>query len=237
MIFSASHDRFTTGLTDGVLRPRILKSKNPVVYCVSTGLTITGEQLNEPGIRYVMRGLVEEGYVVVCPTSPNLWGNPVGRSHIDDALTYARDVLGQVGPAILTGYSQGGVPALSWAMNNPNDTVCVIGFKGATDLNDIRDRDVAGQKDDIESAYGIGPADPLPVGVNPFDRADEFQTIPTQWWYADDDPLIVPSIVEAFGAAAGTELHSFGSGGGHTVDDLETIDIDDLLGFIETATG
>ena len=240
MLFSVGVGRFTASTTDAYYLPSQRLDKAPVVFCHPTGTTTVsyaGNDLaNWSGIRRILRRVAGMGHVVVCPTAANLWGNTTGRARITDALTYARSTLGaSSAPAVLIGASQGGLAALSWAMNNPADTACVVGLIGAVDLNDIRDDDDAGQRAAIDAAYGVTYPAALPAGVNPAGRASEFTTIPTQWWYANNDALVDSPTVTTFAATAGTDLHDLGALG-HTDAAILAVDLDNLAEFVAANT-
>ena len=237
-LISQSEGRFTAGVVDLTMRQRQLTpGMAPVVYCAGTNASATSANNLETlsGVRRILRHLAGLGYPVVAPTATNLWGNATNQARITDAVTYAETNMAATGPAVLIGHSQGGLAALSWAMNNPADTACVIGLLGAVDLNDIRDDDDAGQRDDIDAAYGVTYPAALPAGVNPADRAAEFQTIPTQWWYANDDALVDTPTVTAFAATAGTDLHDLGALG-HTNTAILAVDLGALTTFVEANT-
>ena len=234
---SQSQGRFTAGQVDLTMRQRHLTpGMAPVVYCAGTNADATAANNLETlsGVRRILRHLAGLGFPVVAPTATNLWGNATNRDRISAAISYAETNMAAAGPAVLVGHSQGALAALSWAMHNPTDAACVVGLLGVVDLNDIRDDDDAGQRDDIDAAYGVTYPAALPAGVNPADRAAEFTTIPTQWWYASEDGFVDTPTVTSFAATAGTELHDLGALG-HTNAAILAVDLGALTSFIEAS--
>lgn len=238
MLYSLSVGRFTASQPDAVCQPSgTFPDRGPVVFCHGTessgvdGVAQVNATTVTSGVRAVVRALTAAGFTIVVPAAPNLWGGTTGQARVAGAITHARNVLGASGPAVLVGYSQGGMAALRYAMTNPSEVAAVVGLLPATDLDYIRDNDIAGQRDDIDTIYGVTYPAALPTGVNPADNTGDFD-LPMAFWYASDDAMVSAAATTTFASATGAEVHNVGALG-HTDAALLAVDTAAVTTFVE----
>lgn len=238
--FSFQMDRIVAGVHDAVWRPRVLQAgRPPIVYLHGSGSSIQlARHMNDPdsnpGQRRIFRRLAEEGYPAVAVSHPDMWGNATLRTRVSAAIAYARSALGCVGPAILVGGSQGGGSALIYTYFNPTEVRAIVGILGVTDVQSIRSNpgltNLAG---DINAAWGITSNQALPTGANPAVQTASYQGLPMQWWYATDDPIVLPSTITTFAAAVpSVELNSLGNLS-HTAAATDAVNAEMVLAFVE----
>lgn len=154
---SVSGSRFTTSQVDAVVKPLTVRTDLPVVvYC--HGATANGSQLVGAGgaasVIAKATVLAQAGFTVVGPSCGDSWGNSTADSRIDDALTYARNILGcSLEPPILWGSSMGSVAVLNYAADH---TVAgVVTTLTIPDLQAFHNSNYSGLAASIRTAYSI----------------------------------------------------------------------------------
>lgn len=198
-------------------------TKPPVLYghgALGTALSVvspsaTRTQFNWP------RLWAAEGYPVLCGDfgGPGPWGSAAATTPMELGRQWLIDAWGAADePAIVLGASMGGVNGWNYMRSYPDSVRCGIFSIPVTNLDDIRNADRGGFRDDVEAAWGVGPltapnTPPLPAGANPALHPGEI-TKPVQVWYSDDDPICVLATQLAMEAALG-ELADYRSVGAH----------------------
>lgn len=176
------------------------------------------------------------------------WGHPLTQqARIADAIAYLKrprpvdpsDPPGVgcgPGKVALVGTSMGGLGALLFAMNRPNEVACVAGITPVVALTAVRNSGFATAE--INTVWGVTPSGttvvPLPAGADPFLRTADLVT-PFECWYSDGDEIVDDADVVAFTAAvggvanlAGSMLHS---------DVAAAVDPMDVVAFVATHIG
>lgn len=209
---SLSSGRFSTGLVDAFLAPRIRKARPPVIYC--HGLNGTGAQgvggQGLPAVAALLSALAADGWPVVAPSTGNTWGNDAGLVRVAAAAAWARAHLGATAdPAVVVGVSMGGTTALRWAYETPEDCAAAVVILPALDIEWIRANDPEGIDGtaSIEAALSLGPSDPVPESADPARFAPDL-AMPIQLWTASDDD--VSHGAASFAATTGAQHHDLG---------------------------
>jgi predicted alpha/beta hydrolase family esterase len=225
----------TTSQLDTYFKPRIRNtSLPPTLYLHGAGGN-AAEAVGAGGldaVRTLLREVAAVGYNITTPTATQLWGNSTAISRTTDAITWNRSNLGSTNnPVVIIGASHGGTCALRYISDNPGDVACAVLVIPAVDMEDIRNTDVLGLRDDIDAAWGVTYPAPLPAGANPAQNTADYLGVPLQIWYATDDPVCSPSSVTAFATATGAEIHSVGNLG-HSNAAIAAVDTQQVIDFI-----
>lgn len=160
----------TVGQVGAILRPRISRTRNPVVYMHSASSDATesvGAAL--PSVNsVVLRRIADLGFTIAANTQPAASvGNDTAQSRITDAIAAARAAGAHASaPAVLCGTSMGSSAVLRFAAQNPSLVACVVTWLTIPDLLTAYDDDVNGWRDLIATAYGFTEGDPLPAGID-----------------------------------------------------------------------
>lgn len=151
------------------------------------------------------------------------WGNSTVVSRLQEARTSLIEDMGALdGPVLCVGTSMGALSLLNYFANHSDEVIAGVGLIPVSDVDDIRDNDRLGLRDDIDLANGVTWPDPLPAGVNPTDNAAAFASFPYLAMYASDDEVIIPSTVTNLVSLMGdtAEAVNMGAVGGHSEDTL-----------------
>lgn len=228
-----SASRIVSGLRDAVLEPRVsVLGVAPVVYC--HGAAQNAEEACRYGARSTLTALARAGFTTAAVTLTELWGNATARSRIANTASWLRTNRGAAGPAVLIGSSHGAACALTYAAENPGDVLAVVGLIPVVDLDDVRDNDLAGKRDEIDAAWGVTYPAALPAGANPADRTGDFASLAIQLWVASDDTIARPTPAQTFATATNADLQDLGALG-HTDEAMAAVDAAAILAFIEAA--
>lgn len=166
------------------------------------------------------------------------WGNDTLVSRMNDTLTFFNSNLGaRTDRVVVVGLSMGGTSVLNWIRNwsandyaNLSKVAAIALFVPAVDVNDIYVNDRMGLAASIDNAYsGSGGWVANQATADPANFASGYSSVPIRIWYSGDDPIIIPSIVEAWGANAGATLTNIGNVG-HTING---VDFEDVASWIQ----
>lgn len=189
-----------------VFRPRLGIVGGPAVIYCHGALSDFSQVLENAAYEFVTR-LCAIGATVVAPDygtgssgpgSLNSWGNPTATARIEAWRVWMDANLPCDASTItVIGFSMGGCTSLGYARDYPAKTEQVVGWEPACDLVAIR----AARADPsgpgvfapaVDAAYGIGPTDPLPAGMDPYTNAT-LHGLKWRGYYHADGPVFVPA--------------------------------------------
>lgn len=234
---SVKTGRFTAAVKDAVCRPVDLSPAGHTVVAYGHGGGNTATEAigawGLPAMGTLVHTLAAAGLTVVAPTATLLWGNSTDQTRRTTAITWARtNARGSSAPVVLIGASMGSTSSLLYAADHPAEVAAVIGVIPAVDIQAIRVADTFGLRASIDAAWGVTYPAALPAGADPAARVADFDGIPIQLWYANDDPASVN--IGTFAAAVGADLHDVGALG-HTAAATAAVDAAAVLAFISAA--
>ena len=227
---SLSSGRFTSGVVDGFIAPRIRRDKPLVVACHGAGITVTAAGWLEVSELYIVEALAAAGYPVVIPTLTDLWGNATATNRVADAITWGRANLGgNNDPVVGLGGSAGMISVLH--AHDITPMACAVGIIPALDMENLRDTDAVGVRSEIDTAWGVTYPAALPAGANPAENTSNYTDLPMQLHYSTTDAVTLPISTTDFATATGAELVDLGTNG-HTEASVAAVDHDAVVDFV-----
>lgn len=213
-----------------LLRPRRnWQGRRAVVWC--HGANRSGIDGVSTGYADVPRAIAEDFPVLYSDLGGlYTWGNDLSQTRINDARTWMAAQGAFTDKVILAAGSMGAAAACNFARTYPGFVHGLALFIPAVDVEAIRAGNRLGTAASIEAAYtnlaGWTAARPT---HNPIEyAATALSTFPIRIWYSSDDPVCLPSEVEAFATAVGAELTSVGASG-HDVAGIDLIQVRDWI--------
>lgn len=209
-----------------------------VIYC--HGATQTETQLidrtNYPNLSALLFAVADAGYpVLACGFGGDAFGNDTSLTQTGTAKTYLQgaNVGAKAGPVVMVAASMGGAQAMNYAKANPSSVSCLVLMEPASDLEDIRANNRAGQAAALNTAYG-GTYNNATDGLahNPAVYVGSMTGVRRQVWYATDDTSVIPSTVLTAHprSDSAVELHTIS--GNHTDTAFASISATAIRDFI-----
>lgn len=252
-ITSVAVGRFTSAVTDVVIRPRTLRAHAPVCAFLNSNTGSVFEAVGGfyPSMTTYLQRIVDQlNVAIVAPTCPTgTYGNgtiaQVGtdatcQGRLNDAIAYHKaNLQGDPSkPIILLGLSAGSTGALRRAGLDPGNVGCVVTFMNVADLTSAYTNDVGGQRAGIGTAYGVTYPTSLPANTCPTHQLTD--TVPKLLTHGDTDGYNIDTghVTEtewvAGGAAAGRSANFIiVPGMAHGVDGaISGVSVDDVVNFI-----
>lgn len=234
MIISASQNRFSAGQQDAFGIPRYCKGAQIVIY--GHGAGNNGKEIIGGGglssVPPLAQTLVRCGYVVIAPSATHSWGNATSKARINDALTYARNILGaSSAPPAGVGASHGFPFLANYKLDNP--LACLVGIIPCIDIQAIRVANTGGMRPFIDTAHGIVYPAAMPAGTNPAVETAALSSLPMDIWYASNDNFSVNAAT--FITATGATGHNVGALG-HTNAAILAATPNSIVTFIQNNT-
>lgn len=132
------------------------------------------------------------------------WGNDVLLARLEAGRALLMG-LGCQSKVVLVGASMGNLNIFRFMADHPDQVVCGVGLIPATNIEDLRARNVLGIKALAEAAWGIGPTDPIPARGVPMNRVADMTSVPWAAWYGAADTVVKASDTVAIAAALGPD--------------------------------
>lgn len=204
------------------------------------GQAQTGEEWlsnSSPSQRALARALAERFPMVSVDVS-STWGNDAGIGRIDSARTF----LGTLGCAtdqiVLVGASMGAVVALNYARANPTRVAGLVAIMPAADVGGIRDGNIAGARDNINTAWGLplgstSATDALPALASPLANLPAIRAAvegDVAVYHSSVDAIALPASALALCEGLGVTPRVISNTNGHV--DALFGDVPDLTAFI-----
>lgn len=222
--------RFTSGVLDAVVQPRVRRSNplSPVVYLHGVASNASEAVGNlTPAVRPILAELARRR-TVVAPTAVGNWGNATGMARLNAALSAAVSFGASSDPPVLVGVSHGA----AWAVKAAAEmTVAkLVLLIPAIHMQQLRVDDPPGLniRAWIDSAFGVTYPAALPAGAESYTK--DISGTPTLIYHAPDDPVSVD--VATFASNNGADLRSLGNLG-HTNAAVAAVPISDVASFVE----
>jgi pimeloyl-ACP methyl ester carboxylesterase len=232
-----------------------------VIFCHSLGGTALQGSTPDvtPGSAKFINGIAKKFPVVVTDLGgPGTCGNADAVAAIGLAKTWAETYLGaDSGSALLAGASMGGWAMLNYAADNA--VGAVVGVNPRISLADVRNnnrpngwtgtsQNVPFNTDTINAAWGLAanstgdyPAHgsslvALPAGADPNTRTAELVGLRALYYYASDDPTMLPSILATHVANIGPPAVARSVGAlGHSDAAIGAVPVDDVIDWFLAA--
>lgn len=161
----------------------------------------------------ICQSLATRGFVLLASDfgGPNTFGNDLSMTRMSAARTWLTAQGCAPDEVMLLGASMGGLMALNYASRNPTAVKAVVGIEPLINLDEIRNGDTLGLRDEIDTAWGVTYPAALPARASIHQSAN-YQPlidykIPVQLHYSTGDVTVSASSITTFGASVGAELH------------------------------
>jgi hypothetical protein len=225
--------------------------KRAIIYAhgATAGATQVTDVTNQPTITRLMGLLAQQGYVVF---SSDFGGSTsFGDDACATAFTNGWNFLKSSGlcaqdSVIVIGASMGFMSASRFAADNPTLVAGMVGLIPAMDIEDIRNRNVLGLRDPVNTAWGLtagssmlgtaGPPVP-PRGVL-LGRLSAVSAINTRLYYSLGDTAVPPAGVTTYASGrpnVSTVVTSQTADHGEGA--LTPVQFTDLLSFVQSVAG
>lgn len=185
------------------------------------------------------------GYVVLAGDwgGPFTFGNDAELAAMDAGWEWLRaSGLCRPDKVLLAGGSMGMLSVSRWAADNEAEVAGINAWIPAIDLEDVRNRNALGLRDQVNAAWGLPAGSyvgaggaPIPARGRVLDRAAEVAAIPTHLWYSTADTAAVPAAVITYLAArTGAIGHVVSAVLDHVDAAIAAVDNDAVVAFYDS---
>lgn len=195
---------------------------------------LLGGSLNFVPINKVLT-FVRNGWVtcVADVGGPATWGNDLAQLRMGQIWAYLVSNFGVKSDKFLIyAESMGMTVSSNYTRANPTNVAAIAAGVPVVDLDDVHDFNRSGLAGSIEGAYtdlaGWNAAEPTHNPIKNLSTHNS-QATPTKLWYADDDPIVMAPLVQAYDAGVGSASSVSMGNVAHSIPEEFTPDIADFL--------